>query len=205
MYGEAHVGVTDTLAMAVWGLAMLAFWRSLEPGAGTRWRAATGVLIGLAFFAKTTALLVLLPISAWLVCAQLPRSIRSRAAWIDGLTTCGAIGVPVALAFVEIRRLAALLPPPGSTDLTRHRPATELGGWVLLVPLTAWIGRRMLARWRRGDAIWGVERPALETVAATLALGPAVGLIGNPRVVARFVRPPGALLCAQRRPPRRDR
>ena len=73
-----------------------------------------------------------------------------------------------------------LLPPPHLADLFIHRPASDLPGAILAVPLAVWCVRRLLGRLCPKSKVWGVERPALETWTAILAFAPAVGWLGNP-------------------------
>ena len=139
--------------------------------------------VGLAFVQKMAAMAVVLPILAWLVLAYLPRMFTRRAGvapWIDAAITLGALTTPLALALLEIIRLAKLLPPPGQTDLFRDRPAAYWPGAILACPLAIWICRRFLYRAWRGHPVWGVERPALETCAAALAFAPIIAWAGNP-------------------------
>ena len=51
---------------------------------------------------------------------------------------------------------------------------------ILACPLAIWIVRRVLFRVLRGNPVWGVERPALETWAAAVAFAPIVAWLGNP-------------------------
>jgi hypothetical protein len=73
-----------------------------------------------------------------------------------------------------------VLPPPGKTDLFLDRPPTQFAGAILACPLAIWAIRRALGRTLRGNRIWGVERPALETWAAVLAFCPMIIWLGNP-------------------------
>ena len=195
LYGQAHLIDTDIPGLMLWAMGSCAFWKGLhEPRAG-RWRVAVGVIVGLAFVEKMGAVLVVLPILAWLALTAMPRSIRrgDRAAWIDGLLTSALMLAPLALAYAEIRRLqVALLTlqsalgipqaelSPSRTDLFRDHPSTWVPGAILAVPLAVWIARRMLGRWRRNSPVWGPERPALETWTSLLAFGPVVAWLGNP-------------------------
>ena len=56
------------------------------------------------------------------------------AAWIDGAVTSAALLAPMVLAFLEIIRLARLLPPPGRTDLFSPPAASLLAGRPSGVP-----------------------------------------------------------------------
>ncbi|RUL89191.1 glycosyltransferase family 39 protein [Tautonia sociabilis] len=182
VYGHGHLAGTDTPGMMLWLLAAVSCWKGLtEPGSG-RWRAAVGLLIGLSFLVKMAAVMVLLPILAWLALGPLPRELRrgGRGAWLDATLTTGALLLPLAVAFLEIRRLSGLLPPPAETDLFVCRPEARLPGAILLAPLAVWLARRALARVFPRSTTWGVERPALEILGAILAFAPAVGWLGNP-------------------------
>ncbi len=182
VYGQAHLIDTDTLGMLLWLATALAFWKGLNEPGGRRWRVLVGVLMGLAFVQKMAAVFVLVPLMTWLVAARLPGAFRrgQRAALVDGVVTSVALLVPLGIAYVEIRRLAGLLPPPQLTDLFRDRPPSRLPGAFLLAPMGVWLVREALRRLVRGNRFWGVERPALETWAAILAFATAVGWLGNP-------------------------
>jgi hypothetical protein len=169
----------------LWGATALAFWKGLHESGARRWRVAVGVLVGLAFVEKMAAVLVLLPLLGWLVAARLPRALRLRspevrADWVDGLATSLALLAPLAVALLEILRLAGRYPPPAYTNLFRDRPASRLPGAVLALPCLVWVGRRLLARVFPRHRVWGVERPALETWSAIVAFAPLVGWLGNP-------------------------
>ena len=183
VYGDGHIAGTDMPGLLLWAATALAFWKGLyEPGA-RRWRVAVGVLMGLAFVEKMAAVLVLLPLLAWLVAARLPRSLRSRegrADRIDGLLTSLVLLAPLGVAFLEVLRLSARFPPPDHTNLFRDRPASGLPGAILAVPSLVWLGRRLLERAFPRHPVWGVERPALETWTSILAFAPLVGWLGNP-------------------------
>ena len=183
VYGDGHIAGTDTPGLLLWVATALAFWKGLhEPGAG-RWRVAVGVLVGLAFVEKMAAVLVLLPLLFWMAAARWPRTLTrpgGRADWIDGAVTIGSLLVPIGIGFAEILRLRQQLPPPALTNLFRDRPSSALPGAILAVPLLIWAVRRILGRVFRSHPVWGVERPALETVAAVLAFAPLVGWLGNP-------------------------
>ncbi|MBV8557349.1 MAG: glycosyltransferase family 39 protein [Planctomycetaceae bacterium] len=183
VYGDGHLAGTDTPGLLLWAATALAFWKGLhEPGA-RRWRVAVGVLAGLGFVEKMSATLVLGPLLAWLVIGHLPRTFvrrGRRADWVDGVLTTTAMLVPLAVASLEIRRLAGLLPEPKVTDLFRDAPSSRLPGLVLAVPLAVWVVRRTLGWVFRMHPVWGAERPALETWTAVLAFAPGVGWLGNP-------------------------
>ena len=77
VYGDGHIAGTDTPGLLLWAATALAFWKGLhEPGAGG-WRVAVGVLVGLAFVEKMAAVLVLLPLLAWLVVGPAAADVRS--------------------------------------------------------------------------------------------------------------------------------
>jgi 4-amino-4-deoxy-L-arabinose transferase-like glycosyltransferase len=185
VYGDGHIAGTDTPGLLLWAATALAFWKGLYEPAARRWRVLVGVLMGLAFVEKMAAVLVLLPLLGWLVAARLPRALRLsrkevRADWVDGLATSVALLAPLAVAFVEILRLARRYPPPGETNLFRDRRFSPLPGVILAVPCLVWIARRLLARVFPRHPVWGVERPALETWSAIVAFAPLVGWLGNP-------------------------
>ncbi len=183
LYGQAHLIDTDVPGLMLWGATAVAFWKGLSESRARRYRVAVGVLMGLAFVEKMGAVVVLLPLLFWLVVVRLPRSLawnQARGAWIDGLLTSGLMLAPLALAFQQIQILQQRLPPPDVADLFLFKPHADLPGLVLAVPLLVWLGRRLLGwLWPR-HAVWGVERPGLETWTAILAFAPVVGWVGNP-------------------------
>jgi hypothetical protein len=183
IYGQAHLIDTDTPGLLLWVATALAFWKGLyEPRAG-RWRIAVGVLVGLAFIEKLSALVVLVPLFLWMIGGHLLRRFGrpgTRFDWIDGLLTTGAMLAPLLLAFQQIQILQQRFPPPMQTDLFDDRPAGDWPGAILAVPLVVWIFRRLLGRLFRKSRLWGTERPALETWTAILAFAPVVGWLGNP-------------------------
>ncbi len=183
VYGDGHIAGTDTPNLFLWAATALAFWKGLHEPAARRWRVMVGVLLGLAFVAKMSGVLVLGPLLVWLVVGHLPGTLTrqgGRADWIDGVLTTTAMLVPLTVAYVEVRRLAGLLPPPSQTNLFLDRPASPLPGILLAGPLAVWVVRRGLGRIFRAHSVWGTERPALETWTAVLALAPVVGWLGNP-------------------------
>ena len=183
VYGDGHIAGTDAPGLLLWGATAVAFWNALHAEHRAGWRITVGVLLGLAFVEKASAMAVVLPFLAWLAVVHLPRTFNRRGAradWIDGVTTSAALLLPLILAFLEVVRLARLLPSPERTDLYLHRPEVYWSGAILACPLAIWIGRRVLARILRGHPIWGVERPALEAWAAAIAVAPIVAWLGNP-------------------------
>jgi hypothetical protein len=196
LYGQAHLIDTDIPGLFLWAATAVAFWRGLsEPGTGVS-RALVGVLMGLAFIEKMGAVMVLLPLVAWLAASRLPRLFSgsvSRLDLIDAIVTLAPMLVPLGLAYVEIRRLThAFLAiqrmigvfeshtSPARTNLFRDHPVTAYPGAILLIPLAVWCIRWVLRRLGRRSPLWGAERPALEIMSAILAFAPAVGWLGNP-------------------------
>ncbi len=191
LYGQAHLIDTDTPGLLIWVAASFAAWKGItEEGAGL-WRVLAGVLLGLAFVEKMGAVLVVLPILGWLVLARLRKA--DRAAWIDGLVTSAALLAPLAVAYLEVRRLSEEflriqvamglnpgLRTPARTDLFRDHPSTWMPGAFLLCPLGVWLVRRAIGRLLKGNPVWGRERPGLEMWEALLAFAPAVAWLGNP-------------------------
>ncbi|WZO95900.1 glycosyltransferase family 39 protein [Isosphaeraceae bacterium EP7] len=186
VFGDAHIAATDTPGLFLWAAASLAFWKGLYETGARRWRVLVGVLLGLAFLEKMSAVLVILPIWAWLAAHFLAtrKTSFTRAGLADFVLTTGAMLAPLVLVLVEIRRLAApgILPLPNKIDLFALPPQIQspLPAAVLLLPLAIWFGRRLLARLWPASPIWGVERPGLETWLAMLAFAPAIGWLGNP-------------------------
>ena len=62
VFGHAHLAGTDVPTMAVWWFTFLAFVRALD---SRTWRVGFGVLLGLCFLTKFTAVLVLVPCVVW--------------------------------------------------------------------------------------------------------------------------------------------
>jgi hypothetical protein len=184
VYAQAHLVETDLPGMLIWLLAAVAFWKGLYEPHGRVWRIALGVLAGLAFVEKMAAVVVFVPLVAWLIASRLPRAMLhlrdDRGAWTDAALTLTTMMAPLALAYAEIRHLAAKLPPPQNANLFYNDPPSALPGAILLVPLGIWLIRSALRRWRPTSPTWGVERPALEILQALLAFGPAVSWLGNP-------------------------
>ena len=189
LFGQAHLIDTDTPGLLLWASAACAFWRGITV-ADARWsRNAVGVIVGLAFVEKMAAVLVALPIVAWLALGPLPRAIlrRDRSAWRDGLATSALMVIPLGIAYAEIVRLKEQFlrlqvasgvgissASPARTDLFRDHPATWVPGAILLLPLIVWLVRALIRRKARSD------RPALEIWLSMLAFGPAIAWLGNP-------------------------
>jgi len=183
VYGDGHIAGTDTPGLLLWGATAVAFWNALHAKHGSGWRILVGVLLGLTFVEKMAAMAVVFPLFVWLVAGYLPTTFAGRwgpAVWTDGVITSVALLAPLVLAFLEILSLAGRLPAPVETDLFVHRPAAYWPGGNLACPLAIWIVRRALFRALRGNTIWGVERPALETWTAVLAFAPIIAWLGNP-------------------------
>jgi len=184
VHGDGHIAGTDTPGLLLWVATALAFWKGLNEERGGRWRVLVGVLIGLAFVEKMAAVLVLLPLLAWLGLSRVPRLLREGKAglpvWVDAVLTGSIMLLPLGLALLEILRLKELFPPPSQSNLYLDRPPSRIPGGILAVPLLVWIGRRALARLFPTSPIWGPERPALETLTAILGFAPVVCWLGNP-------------------------
>lgn len=184
VYGDGHIAGTDMPGLLLWAATALAFWKGLYEPVGRRWRVLVGVLIGLAFVEKMAAVLVVLPLFAWLVFSHLPLAFKreggGKAAWIDGGLTTLVMLLPLGVAFLEILRLKEKLPPPLNTNLFIARPPSVVPGLILALPLLVWGVRRLMGRLDRTSPIWGPERPAIETWTAILAFGPVVSWLGNP-------------------------
>jgi Dolichyl-phosphate-mannose-protein mannosyltransferase len=184
LYGQAHLIDTDTPGLLLWSAIALAFWNGLHDANARRWRVAVGILVGLAFIEKMAAVVVLLPLLLWLMATWLPRLFKRRGwrrgDWIDGIFTTGAMLAPLALAFQQIQILQQRLPPPTLFDPYVDRPTSDWTGLILAVPLSIWVMRRLVGRLLRKHPVWGVERPALETLTSILAFAPVIGWLGNP-------------------------
>jgi len=105
VFGDAHIAGTDMPLMAFWAFTALAFWNGLE---SRGWRFAFGVLLGLSFLVKFSAVLVVVPLVVWLVLYRLIANINPRGL-IVGLVGTAVIGWPLGVAGVEIVRLAAAM------------------------------------------------------------------------------------------------
>jgi hypothetical protein len=183
VHGDALIAASDMPGLLLWAAVALSFWNAIHVERGTLWRVLVGVLLGLSFLEKMTAVMVVLPLMGWMVVRCLAPGLGRGPdwrAWVDGTVTLSALATPLVLAFVEVKRIYDILPPPRMTDLYVTHPTTLWPGAILAVPLGLWISRRVLARSWRGHATWGTERPALETIAAALAFAPFVSWIGNP-------------------------
>lgn len=183
LYGQAHLIDTDIPGLLLWGATAIAFWKGVSEPDAVGWRVLVGVLLGLAFVEKMAAVGVLLPLGLWLAAVHLPRALHAsggRQSAIDGIVTWGLMLLPLGLGFLEIQALQRQLPLPRQTDLFVHRPKSDLPGWILAIPLLVWWGRQLLFRVRPASKVWGVRRPALETISAILAFAPLVGWLGNP-------------------------
>ena len=179
LYGQALLIDTDTPGLLLWAATALAFWKGLYEPNARRWRVAVGILMGLAFVEKMAAVMVLIPLFLWIDGRASARR-KTRADWIDGLVTTGAMLVPLFLAFQQIQMLQRQLPLPQFTNLFVNRPVADWPGRILAIPLLVWIVRRRMGWLFARSPVWGVERPVLETVTAILAFAPLVGWLGNP-------------------------
>jgi hypothetical protein len=183
LYGQAHLIDTDIPGLLIWAATALAFWNGLHEPDGRKWRVLVGVLLGLAFVEKMTAVMVLVPLVLWLLAGHLPRTLfrpGGRADWIDGVITTGAMLVPLGLAFQQIQILQQRFPPPDRADLFAHAPTSDWPGAILAIPLVVWGVRSLLRQLLPSHRVWGAERPALEIWTSILAFAPVVGWLGNP-------------------------
>jgi hypothetical protein len=186
VYGQAHLIDTDTPGLLLWTGAAFSFWNALHAPTGRRWRILLGILVGMAFLNKISAILVLVPLGAWGVGCAVVDIVNGRArtgaiaTLIDGCVTTAAMLLPLGLAGSEVMRLASLLPPPQLTNLLANGPESYLPGAILVAPLLIWGIRELVRRQFPSHPIWGLERPKLETLWAILAFAPAVAWLGNP-------------------------
>ena len=88
VFGHAHLAGTDIPTMAIWWFTFVAFVRALE---SRGWRVGFGVLLGLCFLTKFTAVLVVAPCLVWAVIYR-----RRSALWT--LLTGAAVAPVVAVA-----------------------------------------------------------------------------------------------------------
>ncbi len=183
VYGDGHIAGTDTPGLLLWVVASLAFWKGLHDPNARAWRVVVGVTLGLSFVEKMAAIAVLGPLLLWLMATRVPRVWTrpgGRATIVDAVVTSTALLIPIALAFAEVRRLAALYPPPASTDVFHLQPGANFPGAILLIPLVVWILRRLAGRVFPNHPVWGAERPGLEIWSSILAFAPVVSWLGNP-------------------------
>lgn len=123
VFGDAHIAGTDMPLMAFWGFTALAFWNGLESRA---WRVGFGVLLGLSLLVKFTALLLVVPLVAWLI--------FYRASWrgfFVGLISTAVVAWPLGLAGIEIVRL--------SEGIRRHTQRERM----LRHEVTKWLMREL--------------------------------------------------------------
>jgi 4-amino-4-deoxy-L-arabinose transferase-like glycosyltransferase len=177
-FGDAHVAGTDMPGMLLWSLTAVAFWKGLYDPHGRVWRILVGVLLGLAFVQKMAAVFVVGPLMIWAFVARI-RGLDKRSV-LDGFLTLGPLLAALALAFLEIRRLAGEFPPPGRVDLFVHKPAQNLPDWILAVPLVIWFVRTLAGSLLRRSKFFAAERPTLETISAAAAFAPVIAWLGNP-------------------------
>ena len=126
---------------------------------------------------------VILPLFAWLVVAHCPDVQSPRRCWPPGLTESSRrwpCWPRWSWRHSKSSGLARLLPPPGKTDLFLASAGGLLAGRDPGVPAGDLDGPPSPVPGLRGNPIWGVERPALETWAAALAFAPLVAWLGNP-------------------------
>jgi hypothetical protein len=103
--GDAHIFGTDMPMMTVWALTALAFWKGLESRLG---RILFGVLLGLCFVTKFSAMPVVVPLAVWLICYRVV-SAFNRARAVTAIVGTLVVGWPLALAGHEVVRLADLI------------------------------------------------------------------------------------------------
>lgn len=182
VFGDAHLAGTDIPGLLIWPATAVAAWKALnEPE--SRWcRVAFGVLLGLGFLTKMGAVVVVVPVFMWMLLSRGPALLRKGGwrDWLSGFVMLWPILTLLVVAFLEVRRLAALLPEPQFTDLFLQRPPSRLPGAVLLLPLGWWIVRLALGRLTRRRGAGSIDRPALDLLTAALAIPPAVAWLGNP-------------------------
>lgn len=183
VYGQAHLIDTDTPGMALWLFTAVAFWKGLHDPGARRWRWLVGVLAGLAFVQKLGAVLVVAPLLGWLVVGRLVPFVGrkgTRGAWLSGLAHSTLLLVPLALAYAEIVRLAAVLPRPEQAKPFEREPASWLPGAILAGPLAIHLLLKLVPRRRPARDARVEVRPGLEIWFAILTLGPVVAWLGNP-------------------------
>ena len=129
-------------------------------------------------------MVVLLPLLLWLIVGWLRGRIfeteAARADWIDGVLTAGLDAGPAWSGVSADPDAAAATSSAQDPDLFVDRPVERLAGCDPGNSAVVWFVRRLLGRMFPKSAVWGVERPALETWTAILAFAPVVGWLGNP-------------------------
>lgn len=134
VFGDAHIAGTDMPLMAFWGLTALAFWNGLE---SRLWRVVFGVLLGLSFLVKFSALLMIVPLGIWLLIFRvIPRWSVVRA--IAALVGTVFIAWPLGLAGLEIVRLAGAIRLATQQDRMLGSTLDRLAGQMLTAPLGHW-------------------------------------------------------------------
>ncbi len=183
LYADAHLAATDTPGLFLWTATALAFWKGLEEPKAWLSRTMVGVLVGLAFVEKMSAMGVLVPLLLWLAVVRLPRAFTKpqKQLWIQAGLLTSLMALPLVVAFLEILRIKRLLPPPAYTDLSKLKIESDVPGAILLTPLAVWILYR-LSRLRFGgkNGETAPTSPALEIWYALFAFPPVIAWLGNP-------------------------
>lgn len=182
VFGDGRIAATDTPGLLLWAATAQAFWSGLKDDRGWGRRALVGILVGLAFVEKMSAMGVLVPLMVWLAFGPLARAIVAPKGkpWLSGLFATVCLALPSAVAFGEILRIKKLLPPPAQTDFAKLQIHSNIPGAILLAPVCVWLLDRLLHAIRKGRLGASTTHPALEIWKALLAFPPAIAWLLNP-------------------------
>ena len=138
---------TDTPGLLLWAATALAFWKGLDEPRARGWRIVVGILLGLAFIEKLSAVMVLVPLLLWMIGGHLPRRSVARGCGSTGSTVCSRprrCWLRWRWHSSRSRSCSSGFPPPISTDLFVDRPASDWSGrhsgrstWRVAVQATA--------------------------------------------------------------------
>ncbi|MBI3467115.1 MAG: glycosyltransferase family 39 protein [Planctomycetes bacterium] len=184
--GDGHIFGTDMPMMTMWALTALAFWKGLE---SRLWRILFGVLLGLCFVTKFSAMLVIVPLGAWLFCYRVAPSLN-KARVVTAVLATVVVGWPLALGGYEVWRLADLIRLETQRHMLDDRAGyiayvdvqqlgvtSRFAGWLLVLPLPLWLVWSAASAWSRLREWVG---PGLQLWLAGLAIAPAVAISANP-------------------------
>ena len=191
--------------LLLWAATALAFWKGLHEPEARRWRVLVGVLVGLAFVEKMAAVIVLVPLLAWLVVGHLPRtlvrpgalgrlgrrSVRRRPCWSRWRSPTSRSSA---------WRGCCRRRTDGPVPSTVPRAACRASSWPCRWPSGSF--RRLLGPGLPGASDLGGRAAGAGDLDGGPGLRPGRRLAGQPRLVARDPAAAGPLLPAQHRSPR---